>query len=297
MLNRNRRADGPAFMDMMSRIPTRSKRQAMEWSLALISQGITSTIERSEAGWGLVVNSEEHDSAVTTIERYRTENQHWPWRQKVREKILFDWGSLAWALLLGLFYWLDAERFPLRDAGLMNATAVSAGEWWRLFTAMFLHADAAHLAMNASIGLFLLGLAMGRYGTGIGLLAAFLAGAGGNVTTWLTFKTHLSLGASGMVMGCLGLVAAESVSGTPRPFPFKYLLGGLAGGGLLFVLLGLNPDSDVLAHLGGFVVGTIFGVILGRLPGLTRSTWANLVAGLVFSGLVLLTWGLVLIGP
>jgi len=267
----------------------------MEWSLALISQGISSTIERSESGWGLVVDSEEHDSAVITIERYRIENQHWPWRQKVREQILFDWGSLAWVLLLCLFYWVDTERFSLREQGVMNATAVSAGQWWRLFTAMFLHADAAHLAMNASIGLFLLGLAMGGYGTGIGLLAAFLAGAGGNIATWLIFKTHLSLGASGMVMGCLGLIAAESVSSAPRPIPMKYLLSGLAGGGLLFVLLGLSPDSDVLAHLGGFVSGAALGVLLGRFPGITQSSTANLVAGLVFSALVLLAWGLALI--
>jgi len=269
----------------------------MEWSLALISQGITSTIEHSDTGWGLVVEPDDHDSAVITIERYRSENQDWPWRQKVRDRILFDWGSLAWALLLCLFYWVDTEKFSLRDVGMMDATAVSDGQWWRLFTAMFLHADAAHLAMNASIGLFLLGLAMGGYGTGVGLLAAFLAGAGGNIATWLIFKTHLSLGASGMVMGCLGLIAAESISSAPRPIPPKYLFSGLAGGALLFVLLGLSPDSDVLAHFGGFVAGAILGVILGWLPRVTRSSSANLVAGLIFSALVLLTWGLALVGP
>ena len=58
-----------------------------------------------------------------------------------------------------------------------------------------------------------LGFAMGRYGTGTGVLAAFLAGAGGNVAAWLaSLEQHRNLGASGMVMGSLGLLAAQSPS-------------------------------------------------------------------------------------
>ena len=37
---------------------------------------------------------------------------------------------------------------------------------------MWLHADVGHFATNATFGLVLLGLVMGRYGTGVGLLAA-----------------------------------------------------------------------------------------------------------------------------
>ena len=263
----------------------------MDWSLALISQGIASTIDRSEAGWALIVDSQEHESALRTLETYRAENRFWPWRRKLRERVLFDWGSLAWVLLVCLFYWIDTTKVSLRDAGLMDATAVSTGQWWRLVTAMFLHADLGHLATNASIGLLLLGLAMGRYGTGVGLLAAHLAGAGGNVTTWLIFKNHLSLGASGMVMGCLGLLAAESIAiSRQRPLSLKFLISGVAGGLLLFVLLGLNPDSDVLAHFGGFAAGVGLGLILVRKPALTRSTVANLLAGLLFSLAVILSW-------
>jgi len=42
-----------------------------------------------------------------------------------------------------------------------------------------------HLASNLSIGFVLLGLVMGRWGTATGMLAALLAGIGGNVGNWL----------------------------------------------------------------------------------------------------------------
>src|SRR6185295_492432 len=86
-------------------------------------------------------------------------------------------------------------------------------DWWRLFTAQLLHADLLHFATNAVFGFLLLGLAMGRYGNGVALLATFLAGAGGNIVSWLVYGASFrGLGASGMVMGALGLLAAQSVA-------------------------------------------------------------------------------------
>ena len=69
----------------------------------------------------------------------------------------------------------------------------------------------AHLAMNLVFGLLFLGLVMGRYGPGIGMFAAYLAGVGGNLIAWWVYdETHRGLGASGVVMGALGLLAIQS---------------------------------------------------------------------------------------
>src|ERR1043166_9017920 len=185
----------------MTRIPTRSRREAMDWSLVLVSQGIETAIDFSEeTGWGLVVPESDREHALASIEQYRRENARWPWRRRIsREGILFDWAGLGWVLLVICFFWIQQHRPGFREAGLMDAAAVSRGEWWRLFTAIFLHGDVAHLALNASTGLLLLGLAMGRYGTGLGLLAALLAGVGGNVASWPVYAHGPpSLGASGM---------------------------------------------------------------------------------------------------
>jgi len=284
---------------MTARIPARSKRQAMDWSLVLISQGIETTVDfADESGWGLILEAKDRDSALQILKQYHSENRHWPWRQKISSQgILFDWASLGWVLIVGFFFWIQTHtgsRF--RDAGLMDAIAVSHGEWWRLFTAIFLHADVAHFALNASIGLFLLGLTMGYFGTGFGLLAAYLAGAGGNIATWLIYtQGHLSLGASGMVMGCVGLLTSQAIfTGAPPAHRWKYLIAGTAAGIMLFASLGLSPDSDVLAHFGGFVSGIALGCLLRMSPRLSKNSMANVFAGIAFGVLVILPWWLAL---
>jgi membrane associated rhomboid family serine protease len=272
----------------------------MDWSLALLSQGIETTIDHSDDDvWGLLVNPDQYASAVEVVRQYRTENLRWPWRQKVlRPDVLFDWGSLLWVVLLLTFFWLSAMRPALRDGGVMDARQVWSGEWWRLFTSVFLHGDLGHLATNAGIGLLLLGLVMGRYGTGVGLLAAYLAGVGGNVATWLVYSDgHRSLGASGMVTGCLGLLAVQSF-GTWREASQsrRYVVAALAGGLMLFVLFGLTPGTDVLAHFGGFAAGLSFGGILVLAPRVAERAGMNVFAGAAFAGLTVWTWLLALRG-
>jgi membrane associated rhomboid family serine protease len=281
-----------------ARIPVRSHRQAMDWSLVLVSQGIETTIDQAEngSGWGLLVAGQDYGNAIRTIRQYHLENKGWPWQQAVfRPGFLFDWGALAWALLTCLFFWLST-RVGLQTAGVMDGAAVAHGQWWRLFTAMWLHADLAHLAANATLGLVLLGLAMGRYGTGAGLLAAYLAGAGGNlVAGLLSLQTHRSLGASGMVMGCLGLLAVQSFSlWRQTPHAPKFILSGIGGGVMLFVLLALTPGTDVMAHLGGFVSGLVLGALLSLVPATAQKPKANLLSGLVFALLVIVPWWLAL---
>jgi membrane associated rhomboid family serine protease len=270
----------------------------MDWSLVLVSQGIETAIDHSEdAGWSLIVAEQDYERALEVIRQYRAENLRWPWRRRIsRHEILFDWGSLAWVFLICVYFWISENRAGLKSAGLMDGVAVSHGEWWRLCTAILLHADAGHLAANASIGLVLLGLAMGRYGTGIGLLTSYLAGVGGNVATWLIYtEGHHSLGASGMVMGSLGLLAAQSVSTSPKSLQaVKYVISGTLAGVMLFVLLGLSPGTDVLAHFGGFVTGLLLGSLLRLAPRLAQNTAVNLFAGLLFALLVIVTWRLAL---
>ena len=280
---------------LTTRIVARSHRQAMDWSLVLASQGIEAVIEHNddESGWGLVVDATDYHSALEAIRLYRLENRRWPWRQPLFEPgILFDWASLGWVFLVCLFFWASNHYLGFSSTGVMDPGLVRHGEWWRLFTAVWLHADASHLASNAVFGFILLGLAMGRFGTGVGLLTAYLAGAGGNLAVWLLSNAGPgSLGASGMVMGALGLLAAQSFSLNPRtPHSKRYLVTGIIGGVMLFVLLGLNPDTDIRAHFGGFVSGVVLGAIISLLPNPSKKAGWNFAAGLVFAALVIWPW-------
>jgi rhomboid protease GluP len=158
----------------------------------------------------------------------------------------------------------------LTGTGMMHNQAVQEGQWWRLFTAVTLHGDVAHLMANATTGLLLLGLAMGAYGPGIGLLGAFLAGVGGNVVGLVVYSAaHRGLGASGMVMGALGLLAAQSITLLRHGLtPGQLAARGVLSGCLLLVLLGFSPERnvDVLAHVAGFVGGLGFGAGLAFCP-------------------------------
>jgi len=111
---------------------------------------------------------------------------------------------------------------------------------------------------------------------------------GGNVLVNTLFPGR-SLGASGMVMGALGLLAAQSLS-SRHPRVIKYVAGGLFGGVMLFVLLGMNPGTNVVAHLGGFLSGLALGGLLSHFQLLTQSTLVNLCGGALFSLLVSLSW-------
>jgi membrane associated rhomboid family serine protease len=271
----------------------------MDWSLVLISQGIESEIiqDEGDSKWSLLVAPGDSQNAIAAIRQYVIENRGWPWRTQVlRPGLLFDWGSLAWVFLVVLFFALDS-RGSLRGSAIMNTSAVAAGQWWRLFTAMWLHGDISHLATNVIFGFVLLGLNMGQLGTGTGLLSAYLAGAGGNVIAWMISSDNVSsLGASGMIMGSVGLLSIGSLSleGEFR-FARRYMIAGLAAGLLLFVLLGLNPGSYVQAHFGGFLIGLLLGLCLRRNFKLVKSTPINVACGLIFTLLVIVPWGLALL--
>jgi len=279
------------------RIPARSRSQAMDWSLVLASQGIVHIVDHSsEAGWGLLVAEPEHEAARTAIRQSRLENRHWRWRRTIpHSSAIFDWAVIAWVLLTIGFYWLSDRHDSLRAAGIMDDTELARGEWWRLFTATFLHADLAHLASNAGFGFILLGLAMGRFGTGVGLLAAFLAGVVGNLASWLAHGKHFQgLGASGVVMGALGLVAVQSFAVLDKnPRALKIIIGGLAGGVMLFALLGASPSTDIVAHGGGFLAGIALGLLLA-MPA-ARRPMTDLAAGIIFVILLICTWLLALV--
>jgi membrane associated rhomboid family serine protease len=279
-----------------ARIAAHSRQETMDWGLVLASQGIEATIlgPEGEESWGLAVAAQDYERAVDAIRQYRIENRGWPWQQPVLQRgYLFDWGSLAWVLLVVSFFWLEG-RADLGSAGMMASTLVAQGQWWRLFTAVWLHADVGHLAANASLGFVLLGLVMGRYGTGAGLLAAYLTGVAGNVAAWLlASEPHRSLGASGMVLGCLGLLAAQAFSLRARDaMGPRLILGGVLAGVMLFVLLGLDPGTDVVAHLGGFLCGLPLGAGLALVPNLARRAASNLLCGLIFGALIILPWWL-----
>ncbi len=271
----------------------------MDWSLVLASQGIETAIERVPEDGGLVLLVQPGDQAraLTALRQYERENLHRRWQQPSRwTGLLMDWRVVFCFLpLVALFLATDVLGYAgFKSAGLMDSEAVRQGAWWRLFTAVTLHGDLAHLASNVVTGILLLGLAMGSCGPGKALLASFLAGACGNLASLaLAGSRHQSLGASGMVLGALGLLTVSSFQLWRSGQSHRRLLErALAAGVMLLVLLGLNPQTDVLAHVGGFVAGALLGALLAFLPEKAASSTAlDRVAAGVTLILAVTAWG------
>ena len=155
------------------------------------------------------------------------------------------------------------ERFRLWAGN--GPETVKDGEWWRVFTALFLHASLLHLGMNGA-GLWLFGSAvektMGRWRF---LLVFLLAGALGNFLSASVARYDVSVGASSGIFGVIGAFAvAVWRLRSPMYFAMRRRL-------LLFLALmvatdftigGLEPQIDNLAHVGGFVAGIVLATIL-----------------------------------
>jgi len=270
----------------------------MDWSLVLVSQGIESQIERDpEAGrWLLVVHEPDLARAVDALRRYTAENRpHWQ-HTLPGVGLLFDWRSVGCLLFLALIFALDASgRTNLRPAGVMDNALVHAGQWWRLFTAVTLHGDLTHLVLNLSTGLLLLGLTMAAYGYGVGMFAAYLTGvAAFGADLMFLPETHRSLGASGMILGAIGLLAAQWIALLRHGLTARDLaMRGVLSACLLLVLLGFSPNekTDLLAHVAGFAAGLLFGAAMAFVPQRFRhGPWPNRAALALTLALVLVPW-------
>lgn len=278
-----------------SRISAQSRRQAWDWSLVLASQSVEVTVHQdSETGrWYLDVAPADLERARRIILEWRAENRGWHWRQRIPESTLqFHAGALFWVFAIVI---LHAMAIDLRSPAAFVTADVRDGQWWRTFTAVWLHADLGHLVSNAIIGGVLLGLTMGQYGAGVALSMGLLCGAAGNLLgLQVRSQDYIGLGASGWVMGTLGMLAARSFHLWRLSWrATRYVLAGLCAGGFLFVMFGTSERSDVIAHFGGFIAGIVLGGSVSMLPERTQARLETPAAGL-FIMLTATTWGLAL---
>lgn len=257
----------------------------MDWALALASQGLEAWIaapDWREGPWRLLVDRPRRADALAVIRQYRRENRTAPAIEpesgagagatRWRAGVLVWAASMAWIHSLGL----AVERFGMR------APSVRQGEWWRVITATWIHADIGHLALNLAMGVLFLGLAMGRLQAGVALLGSMTAGLGGNLLSLQGRPGDWTgLGASGVTLGALGLLAVPAIrseSAGGRGF-----VRAIASAALLAILIGADPQSDRLAHAGGFLTGCVLGAVFGAAPNrslrsLNRWCWFFYVA-------------------
>ena len=146
--------------------------------------------------------------------------------------------------------------------GAMYGPFIANGEYWRLFTAMFLHVGLTHLAVN-SIGLFILGVQVERLFGHYRFAAIYvLAGLSGSVASFAFNSIGIAAGASGAIFGVLGaLVAFFVVRRNMMGEMGRQTLTGLLVLVAINLFFGLaTPGIDNFAHMGGFVAGFALGI-------------------------------------
>jgi membrane associated rhomboid family serine protease len=137
---------------------------------------------------------------------------------------------------------------------------------WTFISSIFMHADLSHLFFNM-FALFIFGSYLeSRVGAGTFLFVYFLAGIFGNFGYMLTaFNPNIpGVGASGAIYGLIGTLAAVAplaivyMGFAPMPMIFVAVLYGITEFFGLFVPSGIARG----AHLGGLIVGFLYGLYL-----------------------------------
>jgi membrane associated rhomboid family serine protease len=141
--------------------------------------------------------------------------------------------------------------------GVLNGFDVNDGEWWRLLSSGFLHADPIHLLLNM-VGVYFLGqllepaLGTARY---VALyLTSLLVGSFGAL---LLSPEANTVGASGAVFGLLG--AAFLIMRQRGIDPMRSWIGPILIFNLIF---SFRPGISLGGHLGGLAGGLICAAII-----------------------------------
>ena len=159
----------------------------------------------------------------------------------------------------------NPEAKTLYNLGAMQPLAVANGQYWRLFTAMFLHAGIIHIALNAYF-FYLFGRtvegSLGRTWMVIiymvsGFLASVASYAFGPVTT-------LAVGASGAIAGVFGAFIAYA-------YKRRHMAMWAANLRMAVTVIVLNAvisigysAIDWRAHVGGLIAGFIIGYLVDQ---------------------------------
>lgn len=285
----------------------RRKREAEEWALVLIAEGIPSTVLRLDDGFTLAVAPEARPAAQEILASWQVERTERARRIALpipRGATTFE-ATLAFLFALGLLvFHLGLETsgrfFDLLAIGRSQATLVLEGDWWRLITALTLHADLPHVIGNTLFGGFFLAVVAGRLGFGFALLGFVVTGALGNLANALYYESaHSSVGASTGVFGLVGVLAGLAAwrrhhQATPGRGAWVAFAAGL---GIVAMLGSGGPKVDFSAHLFGLAVGALTGLLLA-VPFASRPTPNNVVQMLaMFSaiGIIALAWARALV--
>jgi membrane associated rhomboid family serine protease len=279
---------------------TASPTKAGDWSLVLAAAGISHRVVEGGGAFALVVTAADAPAAAEALAAFDAESvpKVVPPAPDIGPSVL---GVLAGASLLAMFAVTGPGDAPHPTAwfaaGAADAAKILHGQWWRLMTALTLHADVMHVVGNVIATLIFVS-AVGRWlGAGLGavLIVGSAALANGLTALWHRHEAFVSMGASTATFAAIGLVAGLQLY---RRWRYderrRYFWLPLGAGLALFAMLGTSHNADFGAHLFGLLVGTLAGTVTAaagvRAPGRLGQTLLSMLVSAVLIGAWLLAF-------
>ena len=167
-------------------------------------------------------------------------------------------------IIIFVYGTISGNADNLVDKFALNASAVfNQKEFYRLFTAMFLHLDLTHILSN-SLYLYLFGSRVEKYYGKLNFVYIYvISGLMGSIFSFILTR-GISAGASGAIYGLLGATLAlsqvrkKSIDGLSLYTIMIIFFPGL--------VLGLfSPYIDIWGHVGGAIGGYFTGLIINKL--------------------------------
>jgi rhomboid protease GluP len=254
-----------------------SKGRVQLWTLVLDARSVPCRLEHKGGGLSLLVPAGHLERAREELRLFEEENRDWPPvsppAHPLAENTLV---TLSILVLMATFHnltQLDGTlpaffRSDWVALGNAQAAKILDGQWWRLVTALTLHADSLHLASNLAIGGIFVIFLCRELGSGLAWSLLLGAGALGNLANaYAQSPDHSSVGASTAVFGAVGILAALSLVRYRQRLQRRWPLPVASALALLALLGTEGKNTDLGAHLFGFLFGIGLGLMTEYLMG------------------------------
>jgi membrane associated rhomboid family serine protease len=154
---------------------------------------------------------------------------------------------------------INSPGGTLFEKWVLFGPAVANGDWWRLLTAAFLHANILHIGLNM-LAVGWLGVPVERFIGHLRYLALYIvSGLAGSAGALIATPTSVTVGASGAIFGILGalLIIEYQATGSHAGQAFTLIVINLA---FSFTVSGISVGG----HIGGLIGGIAAMLALSR---------------------------------
>jgi membrane associated rhomboid family serine protease len=268
------------------------------WSLVLDAADIEHRLRHGETGWQLLVSAKDISQAAEELLLFTEENRDWPPKRPTsseREAIV-EHAPPVLPVMGGLVVfhavtggWESHSQW-FASGALDRVQVMNDGQWWRLITALTLHADSVHLLGNVFFGGLLVYSLCRHLGSGIAWFSVLLTGVLANaINVFFHAAPYQSVGFSTAVFGMVGMLSGMRLR---RIGGWQEMVLALGSAASLLALMGSSGErTDLGAHFWGVGVGLLVGVILAALGLAGKRILAPVGQWLLFLGSLAMVFG------